>query len=329
MATIADKFRKIRIAPTVQIGQRQNWIDYVQANGWVWSDERNDWSITVSSGTFWGQELSRGRWRELIDQYISENAATYSNVSKTGTYQLLYDSAANAYYYIDTLGKKIYDYSAGQNPQTDIFIGKNILETPNYDFSESIKDILGNQIYPKTPEVGLYDTKDYFDLLTKTRKQYAAFWASQTDTERIAALEQRATDIVAEEGRIINLLSIAQKAKTTDNVIINTVSLVASIFGGGGGKASGVAVQTAIRFAQSQTTDRRINLLGEDLKYIDAEYAAIKAYFDERNASLANVTASSQIGKWLVQNWGWIVAASVSLATFIYIYRKRTKTNEK
>lgn len=326
MATIADKFRKIRIAPTVQIGQRKNWIEYVESYGWVWSDERNDWSITVSSGTFWGQELTKERWRELIQQYTDEHRDKYGYVVKTGTYDLKYDSEQKAYYYIDTLGRKIYDYSKGQNIQADAFIGDSITETPNYDFKEGINDILGNPITPKTPEAGLYDTKNYFDLLTNTRKQYKAFWGATNLNDKVKALEERATDIVSEEGRLINLLAIAQKAKATDNAIINTISLAASLFGGTTGKAAAISVKTAVKFAQSQTTDKRIQLVGQDLEYINTEYDAIKAYFDQEKVSL-KATSGSGLGNWLSKNWGWVLAATLSFFGMVYFIRKRNQSN--
>lgn len=325
MASIAEKFRKIRIAPTIQIGQRQNWIDYIQGYGWVWSDERSDWSITVSSGTFWGQDLTKARWRELMEQYTKENPNSYSTAVKTGTYELKYDPATNTYYYYNDLGQRIDDYSNGQNIKTDIFIGETINETPNYNFDERINDILGNPISPKVPEVGQYDSKSYFDLLTKTRKQYKAFWETNFENEKIKILEERATDIVSEESRLLNLLGIDQKAKTTDSAIINTISVLTSLFGGSTGKASGISIQTAVRFAQSQTTDKRTQLLGKDLEYINTEYEAIKTYFAENNANL-NVTATSTFGNWLAKNWGWIIAAAVSFSAMIYFIRKRTKS---
>ena len=326
MATIAEKYRKIRISPSIQIGQRQNWIEYVENYGWVWSEERSDWSITVSSGTFWGQDLTKERWRELIQQYVDEHRDKYGYVSKTGTFDLKWDSELNAYYYIDTLGKKIYDYSKGQNPLTDSLIGESIRETPNYDFNETINDILGNPISPKPPEAGLYDNKNYFDLLTKTRKQYKDFWLKTNITEKVNALEERATDIVTEEGRLINLLAIAQKAKATDSIVIYTISLATSLFGGTTGKAASVSVNAAVKFAQSQTTDKRIVLIGKDLEYINTEYEAIKAYFDQQNVN-SKVTSANGFGSWLVKNWALIVAATVSVFGMIYFIRKRNKSN--
>lgn len=322
MATIAEKFRKIRIAPAISLN-RQEWITSIERNGWVWNDSLGDWTITVGGQTYVGGALSRAEWYEKQEQWAKENPDKALFTTKTGTYELRYDETQNAYYYFNDLGQKIYDYTEGQNAKNDLFVNDSILETPSYNFDENILDILGNSLKPKKPEAGLYDTKTYFDLLSRTRSQYKRFWSAESQSEKIKALEERATDIVAEEGRIINLLAIAQKAKTTDNAIINTVSLVASIFGGGGGKASGITIQTAVRFAQSQTTDKRIQLLGEELEYISNEYEAIKAAFAEQNIQL---TASSGFEKWLVKNFIWIVAAVVSFSAMIYIIRKRTKT---
>lgn len=322
MATIAEKFRKIRIAPTFSI-TRQEWITSIERNGWVWDDSINDWTITVGGVKYIGQELLRVDWYDKQEQWARENPDKALFIAKTGTFELRYDAERNVYYYVNDLGQPIYDYTQGSNAKNDLFVGKTILETPNYNFDELIPDILGKPITPKKPEVGLYDTKAYFDLLTRTRSQYKTYWSSENQTEKITALEERATDIVSEQKRIINILAIEQKSKTVDSAIINTVSLVASVFGGGGGKASGVAVQTAVRYAQSQTTDRRVTLLGEELQYIENEYEAIKTFFAEQNI---NLTASSGFEKWLVKNWGWIVAATVSFSAMIYFIRKRRKS---
>lgn len=72
MASIREKFRKIKIAPDISL-DRKGWIEDIEKIGWVWSDENNDWSITVSGIQYWGQNLTKDEWEDLGKQKISEN----------------------------------------------------------------------------------------------------------------------------------------------------------------------------------------------------------------------------------------------------------------
>lgn len=72
MASIRDKFRKIKIAPDISF-DRKGWIDEVEKIGWVWSDENSDWSITVAGVQYWGSEISKNEWTDLGKRKIQEN----------------------------------------------------------------------------------------------------------------------------------------------------------------------------------------------------------------------------------------------------------------
>lgn len=324
MASTSEKFKKIRIAPAIAFNKESFWFPYMANHGWVWSDVENDWIITVGGVAHKGQDGPESDWYNLMDQYIAEHSNSINTVSKPGPINVpLYDAGQNSFYYTNILGQPVYDYSPTTNPLVDAMVGNALMETPNYNFDEIIVDILGNPIVPKKPQAGQYTTKAYFDLLTKTRKQYKEFKTAATESAKIKILEARANDIVSEEGRMLNLLGLADKAKATNNTVVSVVSIAGTIFGGGLGKKASTVVNKAVQYAQSQTTDKRIQLIGEDLKYIDSEYDAIKTYFDQRNVKLSSVTAASSIGNWFAKNWGWVVAAIVSVGTMIYVYRRK------
>lgn len=304
-ASIADRYRKIKIAPTISF-TRKNWIDYVEMYGWVWSDERGDWSFTWDGVQYWGLNLSKQEWRDNIIKYGQRFG---SQVVKTGTYELRQDENGLWFYY-DDLGKKVYSTNDTQDVKADIFIGDSIFKVPNYDFSDdTIKDILGNPIVPKTPEVGLYDTKIYLDSIEKKRAIYKQFYSAKTQTEKLNAISVRAADIVAEQNKLISDLNKAGANIKRENIIINTVvggfgsASIKSV--GAVAKLNPIGIGLTVfgfvkKYAASKTTGRREQLRSEDLLYLEEELNAIKSYIEKNGLSSDSGNADKKTIYWII-----------------------------
>ena len=319
MATIREKFRKLKPAPDISFVRQSAWISRYEIYGWVWSDEKNDWSITVAGTTYYGSELTKAQWQEYTDAKLAERPLTASG-GLADVYATRYDPKTNQYYFYDVSGN--INYSPTNDPYNPTSSNSDVLKTPQYDFSEVIPDILGNNIAPKTPQAGLYNTKEYFDLLVKERKQYKEFRKTTDFIEKSNRLEARATDIVSEEQRIYNLLQKAEQAKNNDGIAVSITSFFVGL--GGGSKLAESAILKMVAFGQAQTTDKRLQLLAADLAILDQEYQAIKKFLGKN----PSITASSGAGDWLKKNWIWILTAIVSIGAAIYVSRKRKRESE-
>lgn len=106
MASIRDKFRKIKVAPSISLN-RQSWITYMENQDWIWSDFQNDWSFTWEGVLYWGQDLSVQQWRDYIikneDKRLKDAGITITN----DLTQLRQDENGD-WYYVNVLGQKIY-----------------------------------------------------------------------------------------------------------------------------------------------------------------------------------------------------------------------------
>ena len=317
MASIRERYRKIKIAPDISIN-RQSWFKYIEMYGWAWDDEQGDWFFIWDGVKFWGADLSKQEWRDNIIKYGERFG---SQVVKTGTYELRQDENG-LWYYVNNSGQKIYSTEGTQDIQAEVFIGDSIYTAPNYDFSDNtIKDILGNPIVPKTPEVGLYDTKIYLDSVDKKRTIYKQFYSAKTQAEKLNALSVRAVDIVAEQNKLISDLNKAGAAIKRENIIINTV-----VGGFGSASIKSVGAVTKLnpigigltvfgfvkKYAASKTTGRREKLRAEDLLYLEEELNAIKAYIEKNGLSSDGGINDSK------KQIYWIIGGVVVLGIVIY-----------
>lgn len=82
MASIKDRYRKIKIAPDISF-RRQDWIDRVESNGWVWSDEREDWYISIDDTIYWGSDLSKQEWEEYSIKKNESNSGATGNATRS------------------------------------------------------------------------------------------------------------------------------------------------------------------------------------------------------------------------------------------------------
>lgn len=316
MASIRERYRKIKIAPDVSFN-RQSWFKYIEMYGWAWDDEKGDWFFTWDGVKYWGADLTKQEWRDNIIKYGERFG---SQVVKTGTYELRQDENGKWFYYND-LGQRIYTTESIQDIKSEVFIGDAIIDTPSYDFTDqTIKDILGTPIVPKTPEVGLYDTKTYLDSVEKKRITYKQFYSAKTQAEKLNAISVRAADIVSEQTKLINDLNREGANIKRENLIINTI---VGGFGSTSIKASssivklnpvgiGLAVFGYVRnYAAKKTTGRRQQLRSEDLLYLEEELNAIKAYIEKNGLS-------SDSGANQDKQLYWILGSVVVLGIVIY-----------
>ncbi|GGD53359.1 hypothetical protein GCM10011514_16850 [Emticicia aquatilis] len=325
MATKAEKYQWNQLPEPWRHGglfrNINNDLSVARQVGFVWSESANTWYIEVDGTKYWAYDtsISYEAWadpyRNLGDKNPNNDAIfVWNNTGKAyqpqGTYVLRQDENGLWFYY-DDLGKKIYDDATYSNDvKAQDFIGNSILNAPTYDaWDANIKDILGNPIVPKKPEVGLYDTKNYLDSVDKKRTVYKQFYSAKTQTEKLNAISVRAADIVAEQNQLISDLNKAGAAIKRENIIINTVV-------GGFGSASIKAASTVTKlnpigvglvvfgyvkkYAASKTTGRREQLRSEDLLYLEEELNAIKAYIEKNNLSSDSGNADKKTIYWII-----------------------------
>lgn len=329
MASIKERYRKIKIAPAISLA-RQSWIRYIEQYGFVWDDERGDWFFMWDGVKYWGADLSEQEWKDNIFKFGQRFGL---QVKKEGTYELRKDDPNDPnspWYYYNTLGQKIYTPD-NQDPSADIFVWDTIVNAPSsYDFSdelsnETIRDILGNPILPKKPEVGLYNTKSYLDSIDKKIKVYKQFYSAKTQPEKINAISVRAADIIAEQSQLISDLNKAGASIKRENAIVNSV---VGSFGGVAVKSAGViaglnpiGIGLSVfafvkKYAAAKTTGRREQLRAEDLLYLEEELNAIKAYIQKN-------VASSDSGEGNKNTIYWVIGGIIVLVIIVYFAIKR------
>jgi hypothetical protein len=301
--------------------------------GFVFDQITDNWYIKIDGRRYDGFDstVSDKEWGDpyrLLGDMIPENDATFvfnyigQGIKTNGSYEIRLDPDGSEYYF-NEVGQKIYTYQIGTNPQADALINRpltnrsDLLDDPN----EIIFDILGNKIAAKTPEVGLYQSLQYFEELKAKKDQYREFYK----TKDKAILLKRAKDIIKQEDELVSYLNGSGVAVKREKIFNATIGLVlvgagiaSSIVGGG------IIFPKVVALAGSQITApvaRRTELRLQDLGGLDDELKALDAFINKKSSDVGTtatgLTTAQKIG---------IVLSIVLVGGLILLYFKNRRS---
>jgi hypothetical protein len=215
-----------------------------------------------------------------------------------------YDAVLDSYYHLGEEGQRIYvwigditevkmNQSITQGDQ-DLYRklfsnqpSKEDLKIYNDTFGtgSEVFDILKSPIQPKSPNSGLYQNTNYLEFVRAKKELYKKI---EEGGNVVSLYKQRLRAILTEQNSIV--AQMRQVASVQSNATLFTViaatSQLLNIKVPGLGSAASSAIVTAGQIAENAKDNIRVQLLNEDLIYLERERLAIEDYLRKESPGI-------------------------------------------
>lgn len=211
-----------------------------------------------------------------------------------------YDAVLDSYYYLNQEGQRVYVW-IGDN--TDVKMNESITlsdkelykklfsNQPTKEYNDTfglgseVFDILKSPIQPKSPNSGLYQDTNYLEFVRAKKELYKKI---EEGGNIVSLYKQRLRAILTEQNSIV--AQMRQVASVQSNATLFTViaatSQLLNIKVPGLGSAASSAIVTAGQIAENAKDNIRVQLLNEDLIYLERERLAIEDYLRKESPGI-------------------------------------------